>query len=72
MFVFGVHYFMFILAFQSRELVALLLWSFRCLATLNVLNQEILEMRKGYFIDFRYDQAMPKVGIGWTKMGVSF
>ena len=63
---------MFILVLQSRELVALLLLSFRCLATVNVLYREILEMRKRYFIDLRYDQAVPKVGIGWTKMGVSF
>ena len=48
MFVFGMHCFMFILALQSRELVALLLLSFRCLAIVNVLYWEILEMRKGY------------------------
>ena len=64
MFVFGMHYFMFILALQSRELVALLLLSFRCLAIVNVLYWEILEMRKGYCIDLRYDQAMFQVGIG--------
>ena len=28
---------------------------------------DILELRKGYFIDFCYNQALREVGMGWTK-----
>ena len=43
------------------------LWEFLLCPPIPELYRTILELRKGYFIDFCYNQALRKVGMGWTK-----
>ena len=43
------------------------IWEFLLCPPIPELYQTILELRKGYFIDFCYNQALRKVGMGWTK-----
>ena len=43
------------------------LWEFLFCPSIPELYRTILELRKGYFIDFCYDQALRNVGMGWTK-----